>query len=414
MKKVSFLSLGCKVNRSEISVIERALKRNGYESANLNDNPDVCIINTCSVTSKSDYESRQLIRKAVSTGAKVIVTGCYSQLNKETVLQMPGVSEVIDNSKKLTIINKFIDNTEDLTLRFSTVRKRAFIKIQDGCNADCSYCIIPKARGRSRSIGLNKVITQINEAHNDGFKEIVLTGIHLGLYGLDIADPITLSDLLEAVLTQTMIQRIRISSLEINEIDDRFLDLMKDDRICNHLHIPIQSGDDNILKLMNRHYNTSEYEKKLNHIVKNLPEVNVGTDIIVGFPYESEREFDNSLNLLVKLPFNYLHVFRYSKRPGTIASQMPESLDSAVIKDRALKLRRLSESKRQDYARRNIGKTLKVLVEENKEIGWYSGNSDNYLRIDILASSLGIGTVVEARVLSAESGKVIGEPLYCR
>lgn len=269
--KISILTLGCKVNQAESSLIEGALKSNGNEIVDIVEKPDVCIVNTCTVTAKSDYQSRQLIRRAYRAGARVFVTGCYSELNKESVQSMKGVEAIVNNTNKLNIISKLSNKTIDASSCFPTASKsRFFLKIQDGCNYSCTYCTIPKARGASKSIIPDTVVRQAGEAVSSGYNEIVLTGIHLGTYGLDLKPKVTLSQVIKTILKQTTIMRIRLSSIEVSEIDDELLDLLTDKRICNHLHIPLQSGDNRILELMNRTYNSGQFSFKIKGISKRM------------------------------------------------------------------------------------------------------------------------------------------------
>lgn len=350
--KISVLTLGCKVNQAESSLIEGALKSVGHSIVNISEKPDICIINTCTVTSKSDYQSRQLIRKAYRVGARVFVTGCYSELNRENVKSMEGVEEIIDNDNKLSIINMLTGKNVSSSLYFSAGgRSRLFIKIQDGCNYSCSYCAIPKARGISKSVNPEVVVEQAGNAVSIGYNEIVLTGIHLGTYGYDLEYKVKLSNLLRTLLKKTKIKRIRLSSLEVREIDDELLELFRDNRVCNHLHIPLQSGDDKILKLMNRTYDSRQFSLKIGHIYKKIPEIAIGTDVIVGFPGEGISEFQNTYSLLECLSISYMHIFPFSARPSTAASKMPDNTPSSLKKERVRILESLNKGKNRVYAK---------------------------------------------------------------
>lgn len=423
--KISVLTLGCKVNQAESSSIEGALKSFGHKIVELTEKPEVCIINTCTVTSKSDYQSRQLIRRAHRAGARVLVTGCYSELNKESVSAMEGVEDVIVNNNKLDIVYKLTGYRIDSSLYFpaqtsrcdSKPRSRLFIKIQDGCNYSCSYCAIQRARGISRSVDAEVVVEHVNKAVESGYREIVLTGIHLGTYGHDLKHKVTLSSLLVTLLKKTKISRIRLSSLEVREVDDELIEIFSDKRLCNHLHIPLQSGDDNILKSMNRLYNSQQFSFKIEDICKRVPNIAVGTDIIVGFPGEGEPEFQNTYNLLESLPITFMHIFPFSPRPDTEALKMHDNTPFPVKKKRARALEALNKRKKTEYMTKQIGKTLDVLIEESRGDGACYGTSSNYLKILIPSKTYSRGSLVCARIEglqvgidSQREGQLVGLP----
>ncbi|MBI4823283.1 MAG: tRNA (N(6)-L-threonylcarbamoyladenosine(37)-C(2))-methylthiotransferase MtaB [Nitrospirae bacterium] len=413
--RVSLLTLGCKVNQAETSLMEGILRGSGFKVVGLDEKPELCIINTCTVTSKSDYQSRQLIRRAYKVGAKVIVTGCYSELNMENVKNMPEVKEVVLNKDKFNYISMLIGNNGSITLNYSGARTRFFLKVQDGCNSCCSYCVIPKARGSSRSVEMDKVIGEVKRAVCFGYKEIVLTGIHLGVYGEDLKPKINLSGLIESILNETTIERLRLSSIEITEIDDNLirLFLQKDKRLCRHLHIPLQSGDNRILSLMNRDYTIEYYQARLRHISSYLPDSAFGTDIIVGFPGEGNEEFMNTIRVSENLPFSYIHVFPFSLRKGTKACEMPDIITDLEKKNRCTQLRGLSERKKQDYMLGHIGKTLDVLIEKRYADGFSRGTTSNYLKVEVSSVTLKRGSVVPVRVTGAGKGVLLGNPLNC-
>lgn len=412
--KIAVLTLGCKANQSESSTIEEGLHARGCEIVGLEESPEYCIINTCSVTSKSDYQSRQLIRRASRAGSRVIVTGCYSELNKDKVSAMEGVEQVIDNARKDGIIEIVPHDTSCNTLCYSYHGKsRFFLKVQDGCNSSCSYCIIPRARGRSRSSPIEQVIEEIrviSESHS----EVVLTGIHLGTYGYDLIPQVDLSGLLSEVLKKTSIQRIRLSSLEIGEIDENLLDLLQDRRVCDHLHIPLQSGDDKLLRLMNRRYTTDEFRLALGRIVQGNHDVAIGTDIIVGFPGETEKEFTNTLSFLESLPLSYIHVFPFSSRPGTRASQMPGSVNSVTTRGRCSSVKAIGIRKKGEYMRGQIGRTLDVVVEERLADRVYVGTSSNYLKVRVNSDYVGRKSIVSVGVAAVEDNVLVGHAITRR
>lgn len=413
--KVSILSLGCKVNQAESLHIEGSLRAHGWSIVDLDENPDYCIINTCSVTSKSDYQSRQLIRRAHRAGSKVIVTGCYSELNKETVGSMDGVvNTVINNIDKLHISNMLAGSSSCDTLDLRNSQKsRFFLKVQDGCNNSCSYCIIPLARGRSRSMVLEEAVQQVDML-SDTYSEIILTGIHLGAYGYDLRPNVTLADLVRTILRRTSIKRLRLSSLECREIDGELIDLFQDRRICNHLHIPIQSGDEQILIRMNRNYTPKEISRIFNTLYAKIPNVALGTDIIAGFPGESDINFDNSLNLLKSLPLSYIHVFPFSARPGTEAAGFKPRVDSSVKAMRCEALRWLSKRKKEQFMRANIGQTVDLLIEEGQSENAITGTTSNYLKVRALMPSAPRRSIVSVRIAGIDGEVLTAHPMSLR
>lgn len=409
--KISVLTLGCKANQSESFIIEAALRARGCEIVGLEEGPDYCIVNTCSVTSKSDYQSRQLIRRASRAGSSVIVTGCYSELNKVFVETMAGVVKVVDIDKKDLIANMLSFETSSSALCIDSPSKsRFFLKVQDGCDHSCSYCIIPKARGRSRSVPLKDVIDRIVEAAN-AYSEIVLTGIHLGTYGYDLLPKVRLADLLSAILVKTSVRRVRLSSLEIREIDDNLVDQIRSKRVCSHLHIPLQSGDDRILGLMNRNYTAGEFQEGVRRISERVPGIAIGTDIIAGFPGEGESEFNNTLTFLRALPLSYLHVFPFSPRQGTKAFEMRCSIDSATSRMRCALLRALGMQKRTAYMKAHIGRTLDLLVEERDSDGTVVGTTGNYLKVRASVPEARPKDIVSVRIAGLEDNVLVGHPI---
>jgi len=407
---ISLLTLGCKVNQAESSQIAAKLLAHGWKVVDLDGHPDLCIINTCSVTSKSDYQSRQLIRKAAKTGSRIIVTGCYSELNGEAVRSMDGVAEVVANNAKESIINQLCNITSCNNRGLDTdQRSRHFTKVQDGCNNACSYCVIPMARGRSMSRKINEVIEEI--AHLEGFyNEVVITGIHLGTYGYDLIPKVTLPVLIRTILLETKVKRIRLSSLEINEIDEELMEVLQEKRVCNHLHIPLQSGDDKILRMMNRKYNSLQFEDKVLSIARRLPETSIGTDIIAGFPGEGENEFENTRKLLETTPITYAHVFPFSPRIGTVAFEMRPRVDELAIKERCKVLRALAKRKKRDNMHNQVGKILDVIVEEIDDRGYCSGTTANYLRVRARLNTPRVKDVAYVRIADAAEDTLIGYP----
>lgn len=406
--KVSLLTLGCKVNQAESSQIAAELVTSGCSVVDLDGNPDLCIINTCSVTSKSDYQSRQLIRRAARIGSKVIVTGCYSELNEDAVKAMDGVTMVVHNNHKEHIIDRLSNITSCKTLNIrQNERGRQLVKVQDGCNNGCSYCIIPRARGASRSREIKEIIKEINSLENS-YNEIVITGIHLGTYGYDLIPKVSLSVLLRHILLETNVKRVRLSSLEINEIDDELIELTQEARVCKHLHIPLQSGDDRILGLMGRNYDISQFKDMYYSICQKLPGISIGTDVIVGFPGEGASEFENTKRFIEDSNISYLHVFPFSARKGTKAYEMKPRVNDLTIKKRCEALRSLGKRKKREYMHKQIGKVLDLVVEEIDEDGFCTGTTANYLRVRACLESPRLKDVAYVRIAGVKDNTLIG------
>lgn len=409
--KAAILTLGCKVNQAESTFIEGNLIDSGFSIVGLSAHPDYCIINTCSITAKSDYQSRQLIRRALRSGAKrVIVTGCYSQLRSEDIKKIDSRIEIVHNRDKYGIINLLECNLSSYCLGLSG-RSRPYVKIQDGCNHSCTYCIVPKARGKSKSTGVSEILDEIWKIESQGYNEIVLTGIHLGSYGRDLIPQVKLSDVLKTVLNKTKIQRIRLSSIEPNEIDRDIIDLLKEERICKHLHVPLQSGDNTILQRMNRTYSSQDYIHIIETVLSTAPEIALGTDVIVGFPGESAGEFKNTKELLTYLPFSYIHIFPFSPRPDTPAARMSNQIPKAVIKERAQELHVLNECKKRDYMISQVDKILDVIVEQQSAEPALIGTSGNYLKIWLSTKGYSKKSLVHVRTTGIEGDFVKGIPI---
>jgi threonylcarbamoyladenosine tRNA methylthiotransferase MtaB len=394
--KAAFLTLGCRVNQSESSVIEGTLRENGVSIVTLQEQPDFCVINTCAVTGRSDAASRQLIRKAAKTGAKVIVTGCYSQLKRDEALGMEGVFAVVPVNAKEKIVGIILGREAD-TIYHLHDRARPYLKVQDGCNFSCSYCAVPLARGKSRSLPIDEAVRRAEEIDAQGYHEIVLTGIHLGSYGQDLEGRASLARLVREILSRTGIRRVRLSSLEINELEDDLLEVMEDSRVCRHLHLPLQSGSDKVLGLMRRNYSSDAFRKKVMKIAERFDDLSIGTDVIVGFPGEEEKDFLDTYQLIDELPFTYLHIFPYSPRPGTAASLMRPCVPNSAIVERADALKLLNSGKRERHTARQMRRTLDVIIEENDRCGYMSGTAGNYLKIRVRADGIRQGTLVYIR-----------------
>jgi threonylcarbamoyladenosine tRNA methylthiotransferase MtaB len=407
MKTVSIATLGCKVNQFESEALMAALEEKGYRLLPFGSGADVIIINTCTVTHRADFDSRQMVRKASrnSPNSLIIVTGCYSQVAPEVFSQMEGVDYLFGNREKHQIQTLILlmekgelppmqvgDIQEEKTITEIPVHTfhchtRAFLKIQDGCNGRCSYCIVPRARGPSRSLSPEKVIEHLRVLKGRGFKEVVLTGIHIGSYGLDLQPFISLERLLQRIEIEETPCRIRLSSIEPLDFSAGLISIVSQStKICPHLHIPIQSGDDEILKRMNRHYNRFLLKNLLEELRRNIPEVSIGADVIVGFPGETEERFEHTYQLIESLPLSYLHVFPFSRRGGTPAAQLAPQIDAREIRQRAVRMRALGRQKRRSFYGRFLHQTLDVLVEDRKGkgSGRWKGFSHNYIPVQLL------------------------------
>jgi threonylcarbamoyladenosine tRNA methylthiotransferase MtaB len=405
--KVSVLTLGCRVNQSESSVIEGPLKENGITIVDLKEKPEICIVNTCTVTAKSDYSSRQLIRRAARAGAKVIVTGCYAHLKKNEIRSMPGVIELFDNTRKGEIAN-FITGRENDPVYSHFSRSRPHLKVQDGCNFKCSYCSVPLARGRSKSVPLNEVQRRAQTIEAAGYNEVVITGIHLGSYGLDLETKSSLKELIRHILKYSHLKRIRLSSLEINEVDDELIELMQDIRLCSHMHLPLQSGSDRILKLMKRNYTAAEFAAKIHKIFSKNDNISIGSDIIVGFPGEGEKEFLETYSFLRSFPFSYFHVFPFSVRPNTEAHGFKDKVPGQIINRRGDILMELCRDKKRSYLVKQLHNTLDVIIEEKSINGRAIGTSGNYIKVSVPSDFVRRGSIVAVGIESVSDNCLEG------
>jgi threonylcarbamoyladenosine tRNA methylthiotransferase MtaB len=392
--KFSINTLGCKTNQSESDYIASCLIEKGYQFVNYNNRPQISIINTCTVTSESDSKARQLIRriKQVNPGIKIIVTGCFTVFNKEFLTGCNNNSIIVvgneDKYEIPTVVSKIAGEMhfDAKNVHCNFTRSRPFVKIQDGCEQECSYCIVPKVRGGYSSVPSSQILKEIKELEKIGFEEIVLTGIHEGKYGVDLFNEKinSLPLLIEEILKYSSIRRIRLSSIEINEINSYLLKLIKnsDSRVANHLHIPLQSGSNRILKLMNRNY-TSEFYLDNIFLIKNLiPGIALTTDVITGFPGETIKDFEETIDVVKKIAFSKIHVFKYSPRISTPASVMKDQLSDKVKSERSYILRNLGDKLREDYMSSNIGRVLEVIYEkEDKKERISSGTSENYIKV---------------------------------
>jgi threonylcarbamoyladenosine tRNA methylthiotransferase MtaB len=407
---ISIVTLGCKVNQAESAAIEGAFRNLGFSIVGLSENPDYCIINTCTVTAKSDYQSRQFIRRAAKAGAKVIVTGCYAQLRPDELKGIAGVDRIVPNSSKSSIPNMLTGNTSTNTLCLSN-RARPLVKVQDGCNHVCSYCVIPKARGRSKSVPIAEVIDQVLYHEANGYQEVVLTGIHLGLYGHDREVGITLSTLIQSLLMKTNIRRIRLSSIEVTEMNDEIMELLQEKRLCKHLHAPLQSGSDIILRSMKRPYTARTFSTMIERIANQVNGISIGTDVIVGFPGENDTEFMKTRGLLAALPITYMHIFPFSSRPGTLAAQMTCHISSPVKKERCNELNALNIRLKSAYLTSQVGKNLDIIIEETHGDSTSVGKSGNYLKVEASSNVYPAKSLVTVRIAGVAGDCLKGHPI---
>jgi len=405
MKKMRFSvdTLGCKINQSESDFIVKELFEKGLEPVSWSERPDFCIINTCTVTSRSDRKARQIIRKIKSQNknSKIIVTGCFVVFNKK-FLKDCDIDFIVENKDKNKIpdlIGRMAASWKDLKSfdfkscsQFNQMHSRPLVKIQDGCEQNCTYCIVPKVRGKYRSVPYREILNKIIDLQKDGFGEVVLTGIHIGKYGVDLSTGSpgkeskisSLANLLEEVVRETSIKRIRISSIEVNEIDSRLLDILKRNnrRFASHLYIPLQSGSDRILKLMGRPYTAQYYFKKIGMISGIFPNIALTTDVMAGFPGESEEDFARTVNMIKRIAFSKIHVFKFSKRMHTLAYGMGNQVGEEIKSERSKILRSIGDRLRNSYIKNQIGELLNVVCEEmNFENSTVSGTSGNYIKV---------------------------------
>ena len=424
-KKIAITTLGCKINQFESAAMTEALELGGFSIVPFSESADVYLINSCTVTAKTDAESRRLIRRAarLNPEARVVVTGCYAQMAGDDLLKIPQVSLVLGNSEKRDIVG-FIEGmgegprsvVADLSQQRSgqsaplesfAEHTRAFLQVQNGCDARCAYCIVPFARGASRSVAPEEALQGMASFAAKGFKEIVLTGIHLGGYGLDLDPPTDLLGLLRRSEQSGAVKRLRIGSLEPTELSPELVRFIASSpMVCPHLHLPLQSGSDGVLSRMNRGYTTEFYRGVVDSLLQAVPDICLGTDLIAGFPGETEQEFSETFRFLEGLPLAYLHVFPFSPRPGTPAATMSPQLHSRVIKERAEALRLLSEAKKQAYAEGFLGRELQVLVQ--RDAGGRKGLSRNYLPVLIEGSEGLFNNEVPVLITGAKGGELVG------
>lgn len=403
-RTVAFYTLGCKVNQYETNAMEQQFIQNNYKIVDNTEKADIYVINTCTVTNMADRKSRQMLRrvKEINQSAVIVVCGCYAQVAKKELEQIPEVDIILginEKNKIVQIVEEYLANKDNIIevadvskqkefLDFGDVtyteKNRAVIKVQDGCNMFCSYCLIPYARGRIRSRKIENVVSEIEKIAKQGIKEVVITGIHVASYGKDFENGnIRLINLLEEINKIEGIARIRLSSLEPTIVDEEFAQrLSKLEKICDHFHLSLQSGCDATLKRMNRKYTTARYKEATEILRKFYQNANFTTDVIVGFPGETDEEFDQTYQFLKEIGFYKMHIFKYSPRKGTVAEKLPNQVDGNIKEERSKKLIELSNNMQNEKNSQYIGKTVKVLFEEY-ENGYYKGHTTNYMVVKV-------------------------------
>ena len=432
-RSFDIVTLGCKVNRYESAFLEARLLEEGWVKSGPDKKADVAIVNTCIVTQRASHQSRQAISKAIRENPDAIVAavGCYAQVFPDELRGIPGISLIVGNTakgalpellltvqgrgQKTMLVKKFDRKMpfDFLPLRSFPGRTRAYLKIQDGCESFCSFCIVPFARGPYRSLPPERVLAMIDSLARQGYKEVVLTGIHLGKYGIDLEEDMSLNRLLRAIGRKAPPLRIRLSSLEPNEIDAEIIEMVASEEwLCKHFHIPLQSGDDMILSRMNRNYKAREFQELIESIAEKIPIAGIGVDVMAGFPGEDAAAHQNSYRLIRGLPISYLHVFPFSPRTGTAASTLGSQLDPQLIKKRAAELRELGQQKRSAFYKACMKKEFLVIAEswDSVENGMMRGMTDNYVSVVFPSSEDAKGQLIQVRLECIEKGMVVGSP----
>lgn len=435
MRKIAFYTLGCKVNQADTASMEGIFRAAGYAVVPFGEPADVYLVNTCVVTNTGQRKSRQIINRAVRHNplSLVVVTGCYPQTAPEEVRAISGVDVIIGNQERARIVElvnealehkqtEILDNVQQMTVdtKFEelgvgteTDKTRAFLKIQEGCNQYCTYCIIPFARGPLRSRSLASIREEVGKLVAAGYKEVVLIGIHLGCYGKELAKEgrhVTLYDAVQAALSVEGVQRVRLGSLESVEVEPRLLQLMASEpRLLRHLHLPLQSGCDKILRAMHRPYDTQRFSRLLADIREQVPDVAITTDIIVGFPGETEGDFAVTLDFAKKCGFAKMHIFPYSKRKGTPAAEMPQQVDEAVKSERAARLAQVDDALHQSTLAAMVGKVEEVLFEQPVDAAHMEGLCGPYLRVVAAGGAELANQIAKVKITGVQDDYLVGE-----
>lgn len=430
-QKVAFHTLGCKVNQHDSAIMAALFQDAGYEVVDFNDLADVYVVNTCTVTHLSDRKSRQMIRHAAreNPAATIVVCGCYAQTAKAELEALDEVDLIIGTNERHKVVeavetfrqdhvktaymadDEELFYYEDLPHERVSGMTRAYVKIQEGCDQFCAYCAIPYARGPLRSRSEQDTIDEINMLVERGYKEVILTGIHIGAYGRGVKDETCdLTGLCRRILDETAIERLRIGSLEGIEVTDALIEMIaSDERMAKHLHLPLQSGCDRTLSAMRRPYDTEQFREMMRRIRGKVPNIAITTDLMVGFPGETDEDFKESLAFCNDIAFSAMHIFKYSMRSGTPAAAMPDQIDPQIKERRAKQMADVAQKNKLDYERRFIGQTLRILVEEQTKDGFWTGHSSNYLLVTFPGENIRSGDFVDVKITSAERNRLLGE-----
>ena len=432
MKKVALHNLGCKVNAYETEAMQEILEQNGYEIVPFEEKADAYIVNTCSVTNMADKKSRQMLHRAkkMNPEAVVIAAGCYVQSAGEELLKDTSVDILIGNNEKVNLPS-ILENWEkehkplyvhdltrehtyeELTLSHTAGHTRAFMKIQDGCNQFCTYCIIPYTRGRVRSRRLSDIVAEAGRLAENGYQEVVLTGIHLDSYGTDLEEHENLLTVIQEIAKIDGIKRIRLGSLEPRIMTEKFVaGLAAEEKLCPHFHLSLQSGCDATLKRMNRRYSAEEFRQCCERLRRHFDDPALTTDVIVGFPGETEEEFTATVEFLKDICFYETHVFKYSRRKGTKADRMPDQIPEQIKNQRSDVLLALTEKNSEEYRKKLLGRTVKVLLEEESTIGgttYLTGHTREYVKVAVAQETAAAGEIIDVKVTGLLKDMVLGE-----
>lgn len=429
MDTVAFHTLGCKVNQTETAALQNLFENAGYRTVPFSTPADVYVINTCTVTHLGDRKSRQVVRRArrINADSVIVVTGCYAQVSPDDVMAIPEVDLIVGTHSREKLPELVLEakqkgrlncvspleekvSFESLPAAQTGSRTRAFLKVQEGCRQYCSYCIVPYARGPLYSRQPDNAVVEARRLAQSGFRELVLTGVHLGSYGVDLPGNIALSDLITRISPIDGIERIRISSVEPTEITPDLIDtVMEHNKVCRHLHIPLQSGDDLILRRMNRKYDSGEFLYLVRWLQAQIPDIALSTDVMVGFPGETEEQFAHTAGLIQRAGFSRLHIFKYSPRQGTPAAKFPEQVPHPVKEERARQLAQLGDELAARYRERFIGKTADVLFEEKAGRSKLAGLTEHYIRVAVKAPESLLGRLVQVKVTGNGEKELTGE-----
>ena len=419
---VAFKTLGCKLNYSETSSISRDFENKGYKKVSFKENADIYVINTCSVTQNADKEFKYLVNRAKKNNpkSKIIAIGCYAQLKPKEIGQIDGVDLVLGADKKFNVLN-YIENNESHSCEINNVksfqtsyslgdRTRSFLKVQDGCDYKCTYCTIPLARGKSRSGNINEIIENAKTLVGNGVKEVVLTGVNIGDYGIleNKGRQTNFLTLLKEIEKIKNLERVRISSIEPNLLNNEIIEFVsQSQKIMPHFHIPLQSGSDKILKLMKRRYLSELYVDRVNKIKELIPDCCIGADVIVGFPGENDIDFKRTYDFISSLEISYLHVFSYSERENTESVYFAEKNSKKIKSERSSILRELSDIKRESFNKKNINSERKILFESENKNGFIHGYTDNYIRVKTIWSSNLVDSIVKRKLSAMSSDNLV-------